>query len=91
MLVKVTNANNVWRIRDKYAGIEYDFQPNTTVSIPKEAAEHIFGYGLPESEQLKKMMRMGIANHPKGKELWGRVKIKPAGNIEPTGVVREAA
>jgi hypothetical protein len=36
-------------------------------------------------------MRMGIANHPKGREMWDRIIIKPVGNVVPTGVVREAA
>ena len=91
MIVKVTNANNAWRVRDKYAGIQYEFPPGETVSIPQEAAEHIFGYGLPEKERFKKFMRMGIANMPKGKEMWERIRIKPVGNVSPTGVEREAA
>lgn len=89
--VRVTNRNNVWKVVDRFGGVEYKFPPGETVTIPAEAAEHIFGYGLSEKERFKKFMRMGIANMPKGKEMWERIVIKPVGNISATGVVREAA
>lgn len=89
-LVRVTNRNNMWKVRDRYGGVEYVFQPGETSTIPAEAAEHIFGYGLPEPERFKKMMRMGIANHKDGKKMWENILIKPAGNVEATGAVREA-
>jgi hypothetical protein len=91
-VVRVTNANNVWKVRDKYGGIEYVLNPGETISMPSAAAEHIFGYGLPEKERFKKMMRMGIANHPKGPEMWSRIRMKAAGagqNVAPTGSARE--
>ena len=91
MLVKVTNRNNLWRVVDKFGGIEYKFPPGETVTIPQEAAEHIFGYGLDEKTRFKKMMRMGIANRKDGDKLWSNIVMKPAGNVEPTGAVREAA
>lgn len=89
--VRVTNRNNQWIVRDKYAGEPYVFRPGETVTVAAEVAEHIFGYGLDAKEKWKKFLRMGIANDPKGKEMWARIDIKPVGNIQATGVVREAA
>lgn len=91
MIVKVTNRNNVWRVRDKFGGIEYDFPPGETRSVPAEAAEHIFGYGLDEKGRYQKFLRIGIANMKDGRKMWENILIKPAGNVEPTGVVRQAA
>lgn len=89
--VRVTNRNNAWLIKDKFGGQEYRFPPGETVLVSAEVAEHIFGYGLDEKGRWQKFLRMGIANLPKGKEMWQRVDIKPVGNIQATGVVREAA
>jgi len=91
MLVKVTNRNNLWKVVDKFGGNTYTFPPGETVTVPQEAAEHIFGYGLPPKERFKKKMRMGIANHKDGDRMWSNIVIKPVGNVEPTGAVREAA
>ena len=90
MILKVTNGNSNL-LRDRCGGVQYEFPPNVPVMIPQEAAEHIFGYGLPEDERFKKFMRMGLANHPKGKEIWDNIRIRPVGKVEPTGAVREAA
>lgn len=91
MILKVTNGNKGWMLRDKCGGIAYEFPPEQNVMIPQEAAEHIFGYGLSEDERWKKFLRMGIANHPKGKEMWNNIRIRPAGAyVEPTGASREA-
>lgn len=88
--VRVTNKNNAWKYRDRYAGVDYEFPPGETVSIPAEAAEHIFGFGLGERERFKKFLRAGIANDPKGKEMWERMVVKPVGgNVAPTGVVHQ--
>lgn len=89
--VRVTNRNNQWVVRDKYAGETYVFKPGETVTVRAEVAEHIFGYGLDEKGKWKKFLRMGIANDPKGKEMWGRIEVKPVGNLQFTGVAREAA
>lgn len=89
--VRVTNRNNIWRVVDRFGGTQYTFPPGETVTVAAEVAEHIFGYGLDEKERFKKFMRMGIANHPKGKEMWERIVIKPVGGVVPTGAVREAA
>ena len=86
--VRVTNRNPSWIIRDKYAGVEYKFPPGETVTVPKEAAEHIFGYGYTEKERFKKFLRMGIANAKDGRKMWDNIVMRPAGNVEPTGAVR---
>lgn len=88
--IRVTNKNNTWNISDKYGGVEYKIGAGETITMPREATEHIFGYGLDEKERFKKFMRMGIANVPKGREMWDKVVCK-AVTIEPTGVTREAA
>ena len=89
--VIVTNKNSSWKIVDRYGGTQYTFAPGEPVKVAAEVAEHIFGYGLDAKERFKKFMRMGIANHPKGREMWDRVSIKPVGGVAPTGAVREAA
>lgn len=89
--VRITNRNSAWTITDKFGGQAYTFPPGETVTVAAEVAEHLFGYGLDEKGRWQKFLRMGIANHPKGKEMWDRVSIKAVGNIAPTGVVREAA
>ena len=89
--VRVTNRNNMWKIVDRFGGQQYTFPPGEGVVVAAEVAEHIFGYGLDEKARFQKFMRMGIANHPKGREMWERITIKPVGNVVPTGVVREAA
>jgi hypothetical protein len=91
LTVKVTNRNNTWKIVDKYAGQVFKFPPGDTVTIPTEAAVHIFGYGLPEGERRKKMMRMGIANLKDGQKMWDNITIRATGNVEPTGKEREVA
>jgi hypothetical protein len=87
--VEVTNTNTQWLIKDKFGGQEYKFPPGERVKVAAEVAEHIFGFGLDEKGRHQKFMRMGIANLPKGKEMWDRVKIRTIGNVTPTGVVRE--
>jgi hypothetical protein len=89
--VRITNRNNAWTVKDKYGGEAYTFPPGETVTVRAEVAEHIFGYGLDEKGKWQKFLRMGIANQPKGKEMWSRIEIKPVGNPQFTGVVREAA
>ena len=89
--VRVTNRNNIWKVVDRYAGVEYKFPPGETVTVAAEVAEHIFGYGLDEKGRRQKFLRMGIANHPDGQKMWERIVVKPVGNIAATGVVREAA
>jgi len=91
LLVKVTNRNNAWHVRDKYGGIEYKFPAGETVTVPAEAAEHIFGYGLDEKGRRQKFLRMGIANVKDGEKMWANIVIKPAGNVQPTGAERVSA
>ena len=96
-VVRITNRNNAWNVRDRYAGIEYVFKAGDTVTVPLEVAEHIFGYGLTPEGKAQKMRRMGIANmkdaqgNSIAQRLWDNIVIKPAGNVQPTGAVREAA
>ena len=91
MNVKVTNKNNTKVLRDKHGGIEYVFSPGETLTIPAEAAEHIFGYGLDEKGRWQKFLRSGLANDPKGREIFDRMVIRPVGgNVEATGAVRVA-
>ena len=89
MFVWVTNRNNTVTFRDKFGGQEYKFPPGESVTIPEEAAQHIWGYGLDEKGRFQKMMRMGLANKKEGPRWWSNVVLKPAGNVEPTGVERE--
>lgn len=88
--VRITNRNAAWTIKDRFGGQPYTFPPGEAVTVAAEVAEHIFGYGLDEKGRRQKFLRMGIANHPKGAEMWERITIKPVGNVVPTGVVREA-
>jgi hypothetical protein len=46
MQVKVINRND-FLIRDMFDGVAYDFHPNRPVSIPIDAANHIFGWWPP--------------------------------------------
>jgi len=41
--VKVTN-NNARALVDSHVGVEYTFKPRSTLTIPAEAAAHIFGW-----------------------------------------------
>lgn len=88
MFVKVTNRNNTGKLVDKYGGQKYEFPPGETVTIPEEAASHIFGYGLNEKERFKKRMRAGLGNAKNGEKIWSNFVLKPA-SVEPTGVTRE--
>ena len=89
MLVKVLNKNNTGKIVDKFGGQRYEFPAGETVTIPEEAAVHIFGYGLDPKERFKKMMRLGLANAKNGERIWSNFVLKPAGHVEPTGASRE--
>ncbi len=91
MNIRVTNGNKDWTVRDRFGGVQYEFKPNTPVVVPSEAAEHIFGYGLDRKGRWQKFLRMGIANHPKGREMWENIKMVASSNVVPTGAVREAA
>lgn len=87
--IAITNRNNQWLVRDRYAGVEYTFPPGQTVKVAAEVAEHIFGYGLDEKGRWKKFLRIGIANMKNGQEMWKRIEMKPVGNPQFTGGVRE--
>lgn len=90
--VRVTNRNNVWKVIDRYAGVEYKFPPGETVTVAREVAEHIFGYGLDDKGKWQKFLRSGLANQKDGKAIWERIVVKPlGGNVAATGAVRQAA
>lgn len=90
-IVKVTNRNNVWIIRDRFGGIDYEFPPGESRDIPAEAAEHIFGWGLTSQGRWQKFLRMGLANRKDGQKMWDNVLLKAVSNLEPTGAERVAA
>lgn len=91
LAVKVTNRNNTTAFRDRFAGQEFKFPPGETITIPTEAAIHIWGYGLSPKERFQKMMRLGLANVKDGQKIFENVVIRPVGNVEPTGKEREVA
>ena len=89
MLVRVTNKNNTGKLIDKFGGQKYEFPPGESVNIPEETATHIFGWGLSEKEQWKKFLRAGLANAKNGEKIWKNFVLRPASNVEPTGVSRD--
>jgi hypothetical protein len=58
---------------DGFAGITYTFETNKKVSIPLEAAVHIFG--LNKEDKIPTLRRLGLANHPDGKEWLNNIKM----------------
>lgn len=89
--IRVTNRNNQWTVRDRFGGTEYVFRPGESVTVAAEVAEHIFGYGLDEKGRWQKFLRAGIANMKHGADMWKRIEMKPVGNPQFTGAIREAA
>ncbi|HLZ34256.1 MAG TPA: hypothetical protein VKP13_09570 [Nitrospira sp.] len=83
--IRVTNRNNRFDVRDKFAGQEYRFPAGETVVVPREAAEHIFGYGMDEQARFRKLMRMGWANHKDGRKWWSNIHMEPVGGNQSTG------
>lgn len=63
--VKVTNKNPT-PFTDGFSGMQFTFKPNEKVSIPLAAAVHIFGFN--RKDKSATMRRLGIANHPDGKQ-----------------------
>lgn len=49
---------------DGINGMKWTFKPNEKVSIPLEAAVHIFGLNVKDKTQT--LRRLGLANHPDG-------------------------
>ena len=52
--------------QDGFKGMKFTFNPNEKVAIPVEAAVHIFGFNLKDKSLV--LRRLGIANHPDGKQ-----------------------
>lgn len=55
-MIYVTN-NGKTTLIDHFNGERYVFEPGKTISIPKLAAEHIFGYG--KDDKLPNLIRLG--------------------------------
>jgi predicted component of viral defense system (DUF524 family) len=65
----VTNRNDFVH-SDAYDGHEFTFPPGEKVAIPEVAAQHMFGYGLKDKEEV--LVRLGWAAKldPNGKKGW---------------------
>lgn len=74
--VKVTN-NNPELYEDRFDGILYRFAPDKTVTIPYEAATHIFGvdFAPGPSGHLDPQLRDKAYNHLKKRWGWNRPAI----------------
>ena len=59
---------------DGFAGMTFTFEPNKKVSIPLEAAVHIFG--LNREDKVPTLRRLGLANHPDGKQWLENISMK---------------
>lgn len=71
--VIVTNKNPK-DFSDGYAGMNFTFPSNKKVSIPLEAAVHIFG--LNRQDKTPTLRRLGLANHPDGKQWLDNIKME---------------
>jgi len=70
--VIVTNKNPKV-FEDGYAGMKFTFKPNEKVTIPLAAAIHIFG--LNKQDKTPTLRRLGLANHPDGKQWLDNIKM----------------
>lgn len=61
--VRVTNRNP-FQINDMHDGVPYEFPPDLTVTIPPEAAQHIFGWPAEPQEMAMHMARRFGWNRP---------------------------
>jgi hypothetical protein len=61
--VRVTNRNT-FEIRDMHDGVPYEFPPGATVTVPPEAAMHIFGWPGEPHEMAAHMARRFGWNRP---------------------------
>lgn len=74
-LLEVTVKNkNSTTFRDSYLGMQFEFKPNEKVTIPLEAAIHIFGFN--KKDKTANKVRLGIANHPDGDNWLGNFDIE---------------
>lgn len=73
--VKVTN-NNKSTIEDRYDGILYEFKPGVAVSVPYEAACHIFGVDFEPDEngEIDPGLREAMFLHLQRRWGWNRTK-----------------
>jgi hypothetical protein len=71
--VSITNRNPT-PYEDGYHGMKFFFKPGVSVAMPEEAAEHIFG--IDKEDKTDVLRRMGIANHPDGKQFLANFEVK---------------
>ena len=70
--VVVTNQNPK-PFTDGLNGMTWAFKPNEKVTIPLEAAIHIFG--LNKKDKITTLRRLGLANHPDGEQWLANIKM----------------
>ena len=54
----VTNHND-FHHSDRYNGVDFEFPPKERVAIPTEAATHMFGFNMPDKNEI--LTRLGWA------------------------------
>jgi hypothetical protein len=82
--IKVTNHND-FEISDRYDGVVFSFEPHKAVTIPAEAANHIFGWkeGIASEAMFSHFQRRCGWNTPeytttgKAKKFWEKLDIVP--------------
>lgn len=74
--VRVFNRNPSGTYVDRYDGQEYRFPAGQSVEIPREAAEHIFGFRLSREARRHCFRRSGLALHPEGAKIWANFSMQ---------------
>jgi hypothetical protein len=79
--VKITNHND-FVISDRYDNVEFAFEPHKSITIPAEAANHIFGWrdGISKEDMFKHFQKRSGWNTPeysngKGQKFWDKIDI----------------
>lgn len=70
----VTNQND-FHHSDRYDGVDYEFPPKERVTIPVDAATHMFGFNMPDKSEV--LQRLGWANRHNPKT--GKLEDDPEG------------
>ena len=74
-VVRVFNKNP-GKLADKFAGEEYVFHPGASKIVPREVAQHFFGYGLSEKERNQKLQRLGLNLQKDGQKIFNNFVVK---------------
>ena len=74
-VVRVFNKNP-GKLADKFGGVEYIFHPGVSKVVPREVAEHLFGYGLTSKERNQKLQRMGLNLQKDGQKIFDNFVVK---------------